>query len=111
MLASVKLEDVDINSAVRLLFSDDRLASPDESIYVRRSPTSAPCSSSDKVDRRLLPISSCFISHLQLSVWLSNHSVTVRQLPQTVFGHNTSMIYYSVYPIDDSQLLVAVILT
>jgi len=61
MLASVKLEDGDVKGAVRLLCSDDRLASPDETTFdeLRRLHPTAPS------DRRSEP--STGVSPLQVS--------------------------------------------
>jgi len=102
MLASVKLEDGDVKGAVRLLSSDYRLSSPDETTFdeLRRLPPA---------DRRseLLRMSHRFKFHLHWSVRLSNHFPIVQRLAQTVFGHNIVKIYYLVL-LDDNQLLSAV---
>jgi len=90
MLTSVKLEDGDVNGAVRLLCSDDRLASPDETtfdelrrLHLRGGPN-LDCGVQTTefikrslfhiVGRSLLRMSHRFKFHLQRSVRLSSHS-------------------------------------
>ena len=91
-LASVKLEDGDVKGAVRLLCSNDRLASPDDLTFddPRRL---HPIPLLSVVGRYLQPLPRRSKSHLLQSVRQFSHSQMVQQLVQTVFGQNTLKIF------------------